>query len=129
VENSVKKVEALGGSVKEVIADTGYDTHEIFRYLASRRIKPVIKVRRDAAITGNRARDEVVREIRKGRKRWKEKNGYGRRWYVESFLLLFKSWFGEHVSSVKFENIVKELMFKVMITSMFLSGSAGMLVR
>ncbi|MCS7307101.1 MAG: hypothetical protein NZ526_00970 [Aquificaceae bacterium] len=66
----------------------------------------MIKVRRDAVITGNKARDDVVREIRKGRKRW----------------------FGEYVSSVKFENIRKELTFKVMIVSMFLSGSVGMLV-
>ncbi|MCS6999198.1 MAG: IS5 family transposase, partial [Aquificaceae bacterium] len=129
VENSVKKVESLGGNVKEVIGDTGVDSHEIFRHLASRGIKPVIKVRRDAVITGNKARDDVVREIRKGRKRWKEKNEYGRRWRVESFFSSFKRWFGEYVSSVKFENIRKELMFKVMITNMFLSGSIGMIVR
>ncbi|MCX8075972.1 MAG: hypothetical protein N3C57_02955 [Aquificaceae bacterium] len=35
VENSVRKVQALGGSVKEVIADTGVGSHEIFRHLAS----------------------------------------------------------------------------------------------
>ncbi|MCX8075648.1 MAG: transposase [Aquificaceae bacterium] len=108
---------------------TGYYTHEIFRYLGKKSIKPVIEVRRDAVITGNKARDDVVREIRKGRKRWKEKNGYGRRWHVESLFSSFKRWFGEYVSSVKFENIQKELMFKVMITNMFLSGSVGMVVR
>ena len=32
------------------------------------------------------------------------------------------------MSSVKFENIRKELTLKVMIVSMFLSGSVGMLV-
>ncbi|MCX8076721.1 MAG: IS5/IS1182 family transposase, partial [Aquificaceae bacterium] len=99
------------GNVKEVIADTGIDSHEIFRHLASRGIKPVIKVRRDAVITGNKARDDVVREIRKGRKRCKER-----------FFSYYKRWFGECVSSVKFENMRKELMFKVKITSMFLGG-------
>ncbi|MCS7307234.1 MAG: transposase [Aquificaceae bacterium] len=111
-----------------MIAETGYHTHKIFRHLANRGIKPVIKDRKDAVITGSRAKDEVVREIRKGRKRWKEKNGYGRRWHVESFFSFFKRRFGEYVSSVKFENIRKELMFKVMIKSVFLNGSIGMIV-
>ncbi|MCX8075971.1 MAG: hypothetical protein N3C57_02950 [Aquificaceae bacterium] len=65
---------------------------------------------------------------RKGRKRWKERNGYGRRWHLESLFWSFKRWFGEYVSSVKFENIRRELMFKVKITSMFLSGSVGIVV-
>ncbi|MDW7973334.1 MAG: transposase [Thermodesulfovibrio sp.] len=47
----------------------------------------------------------------------------------KGFFSSFKPWFGEYVSSVKLENIRKELMFKVMITSMFLSGSIGMIVR
>jgi len=33
---------------------------------------------------------------------------------------VFKRWFGEHVVSRKFENIKKELMFKVGIINMFL---------
>ncbi|MCS7307138.1 MAG: hypothetical protein NZ526_01165 [Aquificaceae bacterium] len=48
---------------------------------------------------------------------------------MESLFWSFKRWFGEYVSSVKFENIRKELMLKVMITVMFLSGSVGMVVR
>ncbi|MCS6875437.1 MAG: transposase [Aquificaceae bacterium] len=126
--NSVKKAEVLGGNAKEAIAETGYHTHKIFRHLTNRGIKPMMEVRRDAVITSNKVRDEVVREIRKGRKRWKERNGYGRRWHVESLFWSFKRWFGEYVSSVKFENIRKELMFKVMIKSVFLSGSIGMIV-
>ncbi|MCS7262100.1 MAG: transposase, partial [Aquificaceae bacterium] len=64
----------------------------------------------------------------RGKKKWREANGYGRRWHVESFFSSFKRWFGEYVSSVKFENIRKELTLKVMIVSMFLSGSVGMWV-
>ncbi|MCS7196104.1 MAG: hypothetical protein NZ827_02410, partial [Aquificaceae bacterium] len=63
-----------------------------------------------------------------GKKKWREANGYGRRWHLESFFSSFKRWFGEYVSSVKFENIRKELTFKVMIVSMFLSGSGGVWV-
>ncbi|MCS6998917.1 MAG: transposase [Aquificaceae bacterium] len=65
----------------------------MFRHLAERGIKPVIKVRESAVITGNRARDDVVRAIRKGRRKWKEANGYGRRWHVESFFSSFKRLF------------------------------------
>ncbi|MCS6998885.1 MAG: transposase [Aquificaceae bacterium] len=66
LKNSIKKAEAKGRKVKEVIADTGIDSHEIFRYLGRKGIKPVIEVREDGVITGNRARDEVVRVIRSG---------------------------------------------------------------
>ncbi|MCX7735042.1 MAG: hypothetical protein N2254_09860 [bacterium] len=44
----MEKAEVEGSIVKEVIADTGYDTHEIFRYLGGKGIK--------AVITGNRAK-------------------------------------------------------------------------
>ncbi|MCX8163870.1 MAG: hypothetical protein N3D14_00570 [Aquificaceae bacterium] len=53
-----------GRNVKEVLANTSYDTYKIFRHLAGGGIKPVIKVRIKAVITGNRARDEVVMAIR-----------------------------------------------------------------
>ncbi|MCS7205777.1 MAG: hypothetical protein NZ853_08770 [Leptospiraceae bacterium] len=50
-------------------------------------------------------------------------------WRVSFRLLGFKRWFGEYARSVKFENTQKEPMFKVMTTSMFLSGGIGMIVR
>jgi hypothetical protein len=39
---------------------------------------------------------------------------------VESFFSTFKRWFGEHVMSRRFENMRKEIMFKVGIINMFL---------
>ncbi|MCX7989658.1 MAG: hypothetical protein N2648_03335 [Aquificaceae bacterium] len=56
VENSMEKAEAEGSIVREVIANTGYDAHEIFRYLGGKGIK--------AVITGNRARDGVMMAVR-----------------------------------------------------------------
>ena len=38
---------------------------------------------------------------------------------------MFKRWFGEYVCSVKFENIKKELVFKVAIANTFLAMSSG----
>jgi hypothetical protein len=47
-------------------------------------------------------------------------NGIRYVWLVESFLSVFKRWFGEHIVSRKFENIRKEIVFKVGIINMFL---------
>jgi len=51
--------------------------------------------------------------------------GYGKRWLVEGFFASFKRWFGEYVSSVGFENIRKEVLFKVAIANMFLAMGSG----
>jgi len=108
-----------------VIADAGYDTHEFFRYLGEKRIEPAILVRRGAKRRGNPYRDRIIRAIRRGKKKWKEAVGYGKRWLIEGFFSSFKRWFGEYVSSVKFGNIRKELIFKVAIVSMFFAMSSG----
>ncbi|RMH04974.1 MAG: IS4/IS5 family transposase, partial [Aquificota bacterium] len=94
-------------------ADAGYDTHELFRYLGEEGIEPAVLVRKDAKIRDNPVRDNVVRQIRRGKKKWKEVVEYGKRWYIESFFSAFKRWFGEYVISRKFENVKKELVFKV----------------
>jgi hypothetical protein len=48
---------------------------------------------------------------------WLQKEVAGRRLFFSSF----KRWLGKYVSSVKFENIRKELVFKVAIAHMFLA--------
>lgn len=45
---------------------------------------------------------------------------HGKRWLVESFFSVFKRWFGEYVVSRRFENMRKELVFKVGIMNMFM---------
>jgi transposase len=80
-------------------------------------------VKRETQIRGNPYRDRIIRAIRRGKRRWKESVGYGKRWLVEGFFSSFKRWFGEYVSSVKFENIRRELVFKVAIVNMFLAMS------
>ena len=125
VEGVKEKAEKKGKKVKKVIADAGYDTHNFFRYLGKEKIEPAVLVRRGAKIRGNPYRDRVIRAIRRGKRRWKEAVGYGKRWLVEGFFSSFKRWFGEYVSSVKFENIRKELVFKVAIANLFLAMSSG----
>ena len=123
VEGAKKK--AKGKRVSKVIADAGYDSHEFFRYLGKEGIEPAILVRKGAKIRGNAVRDAVVRAIRRGKRKWKRAVGYGKRWLVESFFSVFKRWFGEYVSSLRFENMKREIVFKVAIVNMFLT--CGML--
>jgi hypothetical protein len=44
--------------------------------------------------------------------KWKDSVIYGKRWIVEMMFSSIKGTFGEHVYSVKFENMVKEMMSK-----------------
>ncbi len=97
-----------------------YDTHEFFRYLHDEGVCTGVLVRRGAKVKGNPLRDEVVRAIRKGKRRWKEEVEYGYRWFGESFFSMFKRWFGEYVVSRSFENIRKEIVFKVGILNMLM---------
>nr|WP_121011984.1 IS5 family transposase [Hydrogenivirga caldilitoris] len=113
IEKSKKKAEGKGKRVSKVIADAGYDTHEFFRYLGEEGIEPAVLVRKGAKIKGNPVRDRVIRQIRKGKKKWKEAVGYGKRWLIESFFSTFKRWFGEYVVSKRFDNMRKELVFMV----------------
>ena len=41
--------------------------------------------------------------VRRGAK--VKRSPYGKRWLVESFFSVFKRWFGEYVSSLKFEKM------------------------
>ncbi len=79
-------------------------------------------VRKDAKIRGSPVRDNVIRQIRRGKKKWKEAVEYGKRWFIESFFSAFKRWFGEYVTSNKFENVKKELVFKVGIINMLMTS-------
>jgi transposase len=120
VEGAKREAKEKGRKVSKIIGDGAYDAHSFFRYLHDNGICAGILVRKGSKGRGNRLRDEVVRAIRKGKKRWKEGVEYGKRWFVESFFSVFKRWFGEHVVSKRFENMRKEIMFKVGIINMFL---------
>ena len=121
VESTLQK--AKGKKPSKVIADAGYDNCKFFHYLHKKGISPAILVRKNARIRGDPLRDDIVRTIERiGRRKWKEKVGYGTRWVVESFFSLFKRWFSEALASMKFDNMQKEVIFKTAIMNMFLSS-------
>src|SRR5689334_5369547 len=59
----------------------------------------------------------VIEQIR-DMKRWKKKHEYGMRWIAESAFSSIKRTFGEYVSSIKWNNIVNELLLKASIYNM-----------
>jgi hypothetical protein len=96
-------------NVTRVIGDGAYDSRAIFRYLDSKGIEPVIKVRKNSSgrARGCMPRRLVVIEQLKDYERWKRKHGYGDRWQVESAISSFKRTFGEYITSVRWQNIVR----------------------
>lgn len=133
-------IEPLKEHIDSVRADKGYDTSGDFRYCEKNGIKAIIPVRINASPSGRGARQKAIREQfdippthtrlnsfdkRKRResrqKDWKEKAGYGFRWYVEGFYSRFKRILGEYVFSRKWKNIEKEIITKVNILNLFVT--------
>jgi Transposase DDE domain len=119
----VGDVVSKNNNIQKVLADGAYDSKDNFKYLDELKITPVIKVRKNSSIKNNincTPRKLSVLEQFKDIKRWKKKHRYGMRWMAESAFSSIKRMFGEHVSSVKWNNIVNELMLKASIYNMFI---------
>jgi len=108
--------------LKRVVADGAYDSKSNFRLLADRGIEPLIKVRRNASFKGGGCMPRkfaVVEQL--GNPQWKKEKGYGYRWMAESAFSSIKRVFGEHITSVKWKNIVSELLLKASIYNLFMA--------
>jgi hypothetical protein len=78
-------------------------------------IFPYIKVRKNARVglkTGHFLRNLSVLAQRNDFKKWKDSVNYGHRWILETVFSSIKRMFGEYVYSVKFENMVQEMVLK-----------------
>lgn len=117
------RLAAVSSSINKVIADGAYDSRDNFRYLDQMGIEPVIKVKKNSSTNANGCtpRKLVVIEQLRDIKRWKKKHGYGMRWIAESAFSSIKRTFGEYVTSVKWNNIVNELLLKAYIYNVFIS--------
>lgn len=116
---------ASRANVTRAIADGAYDSREIFSYLDRKGIEPVVKVRKDASVRalGCMPRKLAAIEQLRDRERWKRSHGYGQRARVESAISSFKRTFGEHISSVKWDNMVNELLLKAQVYDLFVGIS------
>jgi transposase len=52
---------------------------------------------------------------------WRQAKGYDYRWMSESAFSSIKRVFGEYITSIKWGNIVKELLLKASIYNLFMS--------
>jgi len=103
------------------IADGSYDNNKIFQFLSFNNIKPAIKVRKNSRCrkTNHHLRNKTVMIQKTDLKQWKDSVRYGQRWIVESVFSCMKRMFGEYVTAIKFENMVREVLLKTSLYNLF----------
>lgn len=107
--------------IESVLADGAHDTNTNFQFLKQKGITPGIKVRKNSIISirNNSLRNKEVRQQTKDLLKWKKKRKYGHRWIAETAFSTIKRTFGEYVSAIRFENMIKEMMIKVSLYNLF----------
>jgi len=107
--------------LRRVIGDGAYDSKNSFRMLSEMGVDPLIRVRKNASLKadGCLPRRFAVEE-QFGNSDWRKERGYGYRWMAESAFSSLKRVFGEYICSVKWENIVQELLLKASIYNLFM---------
>jgi hypothetical protein len=110
--------------IKKVLADGGYDSKDNFRQLDEMKVIPAIKVRKNSSVKNNARciprKLSVIQQL-KDLNRWKKRHGYGMTWMAESAFSSIKRTFDKHVSSVKWNSIVNELMLKASTYNLFMN--------
>jgi Transposase DDE domain len=109
--------------VDSMIADGSYDNNKNFQYLSFRGIKPAIKVRKNSRCrkTNHYLRNKTVKMQKNNLQQWKVSVNYGQRWIVETVFSCIKRMFGEYVTAIRFDNMVKEMMLKASLYNLFQS--------
>ena len=106
-----------------MIADGSYDNNKNFQYLSFRGIKPAIKVRKNSRCrkTNHYLRNKTVKMQKNNLQQWKVSVNYRQRWIVETVFSCIKRMFGEYVTAIRFDNMVKEMMLKASLYNLFQS--------
>ena len=109
--------------IKSFLGDGAYDSNkENFKYLQKKRIRSIIKVKRNSIIStkkNNKIRNREVGFQIKDYHKWKKKRKYGQRWIVETVFSSIKRMFGEYASAIRFQNMIKEMIMKVSLCNLF----------
>src|SRR6476646_3511589 len=107
--------------IKSFIGDGANDSNENFKYLKEKRIRPIIKVKRNSIISykNSNVRNREVRLQTKDYHKWKKKRKYGQRWMTETAFSSIKRMFGEYTSAIRFQNMVKEITMKISLYNLF----------
>jgi hypothetical protein len=108
--------------LKRVIADGAYDSKNNFRMLSDMGVEALIRVRKNSSLKGGGCMPrKFAVALQLGNAEWRKQRGYGYRWMAESAFSSIKRIFGEHITSVKWSNIVNELLLKASIYNLFMS--------
>lgn len=115
----VSNTESKGIKIRGAFADGAYDTNANFKYLTSRQIQPMIRVRKNAVVSKRNCISRNKAVMLQQQKDWKKEIDYGKRWIAETVFSTLKRMFGEYVSAVQFNNMVEEMMVKVSLYNLF----------
>ena|SRR6185437_12076504 len=91
--------------IKSFLGDGAYDSNENFKYLQKKRIRPIIKIKRNSTISSrnNKIRNREVPLQIKDYHKWRKKRKYGSRWMAETAFSSIKRMFGEYTSTIRFQ--------------------------
>lgn len=117
---------ACGKEVSTLYADGAYDKSSVYKQARAHDIVTKIPPRKDGKLQDEtkkpwmQERNKVIHRIRElekenidnGHKQWKKESGYHKRSLVETAMWRFKSIYGSHFRSRKFENQEAELYAK-----------------
>ena len=108
--------------VNTAIMDGSYDSNKNFQFLSFKGIQPAIKVRKNSRCknTNHYLRNKTVK-MQKNMQEWKDSVCYGQRWIVETVFSCIKRLFGEYVTAIRFENMIKEILLKASLYNWFQS--------
>jgi len=107
--------------IDTTIADGAYDNNNNFQILSFKGIKPAIKVRKNSKCrkTNQYQRNNSVQMQKNNLQEWKDSVSYGQRWIAETVFSCIKRMFGEYVTAIRFENMIKEIMLKASLYNLF----------
>ena len=100
--------------IDTAIMDGSYDSNKNFQLLSFRGINPAIKVRKNSRCrkTNHYSRNKTVKMQKNNLQEWIDSVRYGQRWIVETVFSCIKRLFGEYVTAIRFENMIKEMILK-----------------
>jgi transposase len=106
-------LEQITGEIEQLTGDGGYDYRSCYEAIANRKARAVIPPRRTGRLHRKeevmKARNENLRRIKRGRKKWKKESKYHRRSLVETAMMRQKTIFGSGLSARRFNNQETEM--------------------
>ena len=111
------------GPIEKALFDGAYDTYDIWNGLEKRKIKPLIRLRKNAVADYWKSwtRAKTVKQYLGKEKQWVKKTGFGQRWQVETWFSSYKRRFGEHCTATKPVNVLHEVLFKAGLCNKLIS--------